>query len=74
MLNILRDPKTAQFYFKQESGKLPLELTGVFTDEVFAQKALWLYQQKVQARAAKNSGQVRKAKAKEIESASIPNE
>jgi hypothetical protein len=73
MLNILRDPKTAQFYFKAESGKLPLELQGVFTDKVFAEKALWLYQQKVQANASKNSSQVRKAKAKEIASAPVSN-
>ena len=75
MPELLRDPKTAQFYFKPESGKLPNELTGIFTDEVFAKKALWLYKEKVRANAAKNSGQVRKARAKKVDdSAAISEE
>lgn len=64
MIHLERDKKTTFFYFKTDAGKLPQALTGVFTNETLARRALEMYQSAVRSTAEKNSSQIRKAKAK----------
>ena len=66
-IELHRDKATTFFYFKTSAGRLPAELQGFWTQEDIAKDALETYQLKVQGTAAKNSAQVRKAKAKEAD-------
>ena len=53
-IHIQRDPRSAQYFIQFGSGgELPEELTGIFTNELFAETAINKYLEKQETKKAK---------------------
>ena len=53
-IQIQRDPRSAQYFIQFDSGgELPEELTGIFTNELFAETAINKYLEKQETKKAK---------------------